>query len=93
MGYGRQSRQNRKENPIRNWTFRLHKMQKNLPHNAKQKEDLKLLETDSKPKPSLFSRKTNHLSELCAFSVEVFAVLIFFGFKFRDQKIRTEVKF
>ena len=54
MGYGRQSRQNRKENPIRNWTFRLHKMQKNLPHYPKQKEDLRLVETDSTPTPSLF---------------------------------------
>ncbi len=56
MGYGRQSRQNRKENPIRNWTLRLHKMQKNLPHHAKQKEDLRQVETDSTPTPSLFSR-------------------------------------
>src|SRR3989304_5264624 len=56
MGYGRQSRQNRKENSARNWTFRLHKMQKNLPHHPKQKEDLRLVETDSTPTPSLFFR-------------------------------------
>jgi len=56
MGYGRQSRQNRKENPIRNWTLRLRKMQKNLPHHAKQKEDLKLLENGSTSTSSLFSR-------------------------------------
>ena len=55
MGYGRQSRQNRKENPIRNWTLRLHKMQKNLPHHPKQKEDLRQAETDSTSTPSLFS--------------------------------------
>ena len=53
MGYGRQSRQNRKENPVGNWTFRLRKMQKNLSHYFKQKEDLKLLETASKPTPSI----------------------------------------
>ena len=56
MGYGRQSRQNRKENPVGNWTFRLRKMQKNLPRYPKQKEDLRLLETDSTSTPSLFSR-------------------------------------
>jgi hypothetical protein len=47
MGYGRQSRQNRKENPVGNWTFRLRKMQKNLPRHPKQKEDLRLLENGS----------------------------------------------
>jgi hypothetical protein len=31
-------------------------MQKNLPRRPKQKEDLKLLETDSTSTPSLFSR-------------------------------------
>jgi hypothetical protein len=31
-------------------------MQKNFPHHPKQKEDLRLLETDSTPTPSLFSR-------------------------------------
>jgi hypothetical protein len=31
-------------------------MQKNLPHHAKQKEDLRQVETDSTPTPSLFSR-------------------------------------
>jgi hypothetical protein len=61
MGYGRQSRQNRKENPVGNWTFRLREMQKNLPHYSKQKEDLKLLETDSKPTLSLFYSETIHL--------------------------------
>ena len=40
MGYGRQSRQNRKKDPAGNRTFRLRKMQKNLPHHPKQKEDL-----------------------------------------------------
>ncbi len=49
MGYGRQSRQNRKENPVGNWTFRLRKMQKILPRYPEQKEDLRLLETDSVP--------------------------------------------
>ncbi len=56
MGYGRQSRQNRKENPARNWTFRLHKMQKNLPHHPKQKEDLRMQQTDGTSTPSIFSR-------------------------------------
>ena len=58
MAYGRQSRQNRKENPLRNWTFRLCKMQKNLPQYPEQKEDLRLIETDNTSIPSLFSRQT-----------------------------------
>jgi hypothetical protein len=37
------------------------KCKKNLPHYPKQKEDLRLLETDSTPTPSLFSRETIHL--------------------------------
>ncbi len=64
MGYGRQSRQNRKENSDRNWTFRLHKMQKNLPHHPKQKEDLRLFETVSTPTPS-FGKKIKLRIETC----------------------------
>ena len=76
MGYGRQSRQNRKENPVGNWTFRLRKMQKNLPHYPKQKEDLRLLETDRTLSPSLFSRTfrgPKHAVPQCLLSPSCFA--------------------
>jgi len=51
MGNGRQIRQNRKENPTRNWTFRLRKMQKTFRETLSKKNQAAACLVDRRVRP------------------------------------------